>query len=230
MLSSEERSRIEVEEVFRQEVRRQLEAKMPTPSRGQKLWKVLNSSFSVWFLSSVVIASLTWAVATYERSRSEQAQRTEHQKRLNTEIGFRIENGINGLLADEERMQLGIKLSRFWIYNDGLNYLNNRVIASYTARPYPPPEQVDYSVYPEYRDRKFRSLLYELRSVAHTSTAVALRDADIQYKNLEDITSTAQVVEERPQTTSNVATIEDAEKVLQILRRLQANAFWRAGE
>lgn len=129
-------------------------------------------------------------------------------------------------MADEERMQLGIKLSQFWIYNDGLSYLNNRVLYRETA----PPEQVDYSVYPEYRDRKFRSLLYELRSVAHTSTAVALRDADIQYKNLEDITSTAQVVEERPQTTSNVATIEDAEKVLQILRRLQANAFWRAGE
>jgi hypothetical protein len=108
------------------------------------------------------------------------------------------------------------------VYNDGLNYLDNRVFYRGGAAP----EQIDYSVYSEYRDRKFRSLLFELKSVLDTSATPALRDANARYMELLDVTSVAQVAAEqaRPQN----ATIEDGEKTLQILRKLEANELWRS--
>jgi len=216
MLSSEEKSRIRAEEVFRQEVRRELEAGSTPRSRGQKLWTLLNSSFALWFLSSVVIASLTGIVTTYERTHNEQAQKADRQTRLTTEIGFRVENGVSAVLADEQRIRAGEALSPFDVYGDGLNYLDNRVF----YRGGTNPEQIDYSVYAEYRDRKFRSLLVELKSVADKSAIPALVDADAQYMELFDLTSAAQVAAEQRQTTKN-ATIDDGEKTLQILRRIR---------
>jgi hypothetical protein len=222
--SGEEKSRIRAEEVFRQEVCRELEARSTPPSRGRNLWALLNSSFVLWFLSSVVIASLTGIVTIYERTHSEQAQKADHQTRLTTEIGFRVENGVSALLADERRIRSGEVWSPFDVYADGLNYLDNRVF----YRGGGAPEQIDYSVYAEYHDRKFRSLLFELRSVVGKSATPELGDANDRYMELFDLTSVAQVAAEQPNAKS--ATIEVAENTLQILQKLKANELWRPRE
>jgi hypothetical protein len=222
MLSAQEKRRIRAEEVFRLEVRRELEARSAPRSRGAGLWALLNSSFALWFLSSVVIASLTAAVANYERTHSEQVQKEDRLTRLTTEIGFRVENGVSALASDQRRIQAGGTLSPFDVYVDGLNYLDNRVF----YRGGSTPEQIDYSVYAEYRDRKFRSLLVDLRNVAGRPAAAALNDANALYMELFDLTAAAQVAAEQSQTAKN-ATIEDGEKTLTILRKLATNELWR---
>jgi hypothetical protein len=221
MLSSEEKSRIRAEEVFRQEIRRELEARSVPPSCGRKVWTLLNSSFALWFLSSVVIAGLTGIVTTNERTHSVQAQKADHQTRLTTEIGFRVGNGVNALLTDEQRIRAGEALSTFDVYNEGLNYLDNRVFYRGGASP----EQIDYSVYAEYRDRKFRSLLFELKTAVDTSAIPELAHANARYMEVFELTSAAQVAAEQPRPQN--ATIEDGEKTLQILRKLEANELWR---
>jgi hypothetical protein len=58
MLSDEQETRIREEEIFRQEVRNELGSQKPAASPGGKFWKFLNSSFALWFLSSVFLGSL----------------------------------------------------------------------------------------------------------------------------------------------------------------------------
>src|SRR5687767_15977276 len=101
MLSEERRQQISAEEVFRNEVRRSLEAK-PTPqSGGAHTWTLLNSSFPLSVLSTLVVGTITGLYTRYETRtaeevrkqesvESEAARRRELVRDLDIEIGNRI--------------------------------------------------------------------------------------------------------------------------------------------
>ena len=57
MLSEMDKSRIRAEEIYRQEVRSEINNQSKTKSN--KIWVFLNSGFSLWFLSSILIAGGT---------------------------------------------------------------------------------------------------------------------------------------------------------------------------
>jgi hypothetical protein len=120
MLLEEEKNRIRAEEVFRQEVRREIETGMAKQSTGKQFWSVLNSSFALWFLSSVVIASLTTVVTMYQKSHSEQMQKTDIQRRLNMEISSRIAEGLVALHLDQKRIEGGKAFFASAISNEAL--------------------------------------------------------------------------------------------------------------
>jgi hypothetical protein len=61
MLTPEDQTRIRKEEIFRAEVRERLAA---DAARGaSRLWKFVNTSFGVWFLSAVVLGGLSWLLS-----------------------------------------------------------------------------------------------------------------------------------------------------------------------
>jgi hypothetical protein len=94
VLSEEERERIRAEEIFREEVRRQLVAKTP-PKRGfwksgwQLMCQFMNSSFGIWLLSTVVVGAVTFEYTkNLEQSKAAESARDTVQ-RLNVELSRR---------------------------------------------------------------------------------------------------------------------------------------------
>lgn len=179
MLTEEEKKHIREEEIFRHEVRQQLEARPPDRSRWKTVWSALNSAFVLWLLGAVVVAGLAGLFARYQEGRAEAAQRTATERRLNTEIGSRIADGLVGLRLWGERIEAGLGPNTLpsWIYGEALSYLNNRVTNEGT--------KYDFSVYPNYKERGLPALLVELSVVAEHSRLPELSKALADYKQLE---------------------------------------------
>lgn len=85
MLTTEEKARIRSEEIFRAEIRNELGPK-PAPvshvSFKKKLWEFLNSTFGLWFLSSVILAGVAnW----YTNKQAEIRENEKRQERAQLE-------------------------------------------------------------------------------------------------------------------------------------------------
>lgn len=220
MLLEENKTRIRAEEIFRQEVRREIESRKTEHSRGKQFWSLLNSSFALWFLSSVVLASLTAAITMHQRSHADQMQKAEVQRRLNTEIGSRVAEGLVALRLDLKRIESGKKYFAGSIYTEAASYLDNRVTDG--------QKSLDVSIYPEYQKRGFRSLIFELGGVVEQSAFPMLRDAQANYKRLIDLSDQASVEEDysQPPPDKNV-TRAAILKSIETLEHLQDNSFWQ---
>jgi len=180
-LTEEDRVRIRAEEVFRQEIRRELEASKPRPSRREQLWLLVNSSFALWFLSSVVVAALGAAYARHQTSRIEQARRIEISRRLDTEISNRIDEALIGSRINGARIEKGESYSPRAVYIDAIGYLDNFFINN-------PSNPRDFSIYPDYRSRNLRSLIFELSTIVDSSEVPDLREALGCYEQLSELT------------------------------------------
>lgn len=205
MLTEEGKIRIRDEEVFRTEVLRELEANKPR-SRPERLWALLNSSFALWFLSSVVLASLTTALTYYQSKRSEQLKMSEIEKRLDTEISSRIALAQRGASLDKERIAVHNEYLPEAIYQNVQSYLDNSFVTGSSNR-------LDFSIYPEYEKRTFRSLVFELRSIADPSARTELTDTLAVYERLLDLGS-------RTSAKGEKATQQTVESALKLLEQL----------
>ncbi len=91
VLTEREKGKIRAEETFRFELHKQLKAKTNSGrSKRERVWSVLNSSFILWILSSVVLSSLTAGYTFYSNRRAKAEERSKLEYRLNTEISYRI--------------------------------------------------------------------------------------------------------------------------------------------
>jgi hypothetical protein len=182
MLEDREKKEIRAEEIFRAEVRRELEASRPRLSRSERLWALLNSSFALWLLSSVVLAGLTALVTSYHTNRSEELRREETARRLVTEINNRIEEALDALDLDEAGISKGETYVPKDVYTNVVYFLNNRHLAD-------PTSLQDFSIYPDYRSRTFRSLIVELMTTQQRIEQAQLRTALAGFKQLVDLAS-----------------------------------------
>jgi hypothetical protein len=182
MLSEEEKSRIRSEEIFRLEVSRELEAARSIASPSRRFWSLLNSSFALWFLSSVVLASLTGWFANYESRRNEENKKVETVRRLDTEIANRMSQALAGLHLDEQRIKQHPTFPPMAIYGNIVLYLDNSFAHNHS-------NPRDFSIYPEYRNRSFRSLTIELNSLVDSSARIDLKEALAAYEELADLAS-----------------------------------------
>ena len=215
-LSAQDKARIRAEEIFRDEVRRQIEADKGKNSAQDNLWSILNSSFAVWFLSSVVVAGITAAFARYQKIHSARIQKNDIQRRLQTEIGSRIAEGCIAMRLDLKRIDKG---QTFWatsIYNEALSYLDNQVKDDTNI--------LDFSSYPEYRFRKLRSLLFELTSVAEKSSHTQLAATKEGYTKLIDLADTTAMGEDYSKSPDKSVSLDAVKKAIDILEGLQANS------
>jgi hypothetical protein len=220
MLLEEEKDRIRAEEIFRHEVHEKIEAEAPKHSRGKRLWSLLNSSFALWFLSSVVLSGLTGAVTWYQRWNNERLRRAEVERRLNVEISSRIFDGLDELRLDQKRIENGSIIPVLTGYMYGVNYLDNRV--TYNTETY------DFSVYPEYKQRKFRSLIFELSEVVNPSALPALRNAEANYRQLVNLAGQETLRNNESQPFDKSASLDAIKNSNDILEQLQKSPLWHA--
>ncbi|MFY9852759.1 MAG: hypothetical protein WAK26_02640 [Terracidiphilus sp.] len=221
MLREEEKDRIRAEEIFRHEVRQKIETEATRHSRGKRLWSLLNSSFALWFLSSVVLGGLTAAVTSYQRSNNERLRRAEVERRLNIEISSRIFDALDALRLEQIQIENGRKTLVLSVYMDAINYLDSRVTDD--------NKEYDFSVYPEYKQRKFRSLIFELSEVVDPSALPALRDAEANYRKLESLSEQENNqgnYDSKPFDKS--ASLDAVKKSNDILEQLQKSPRWSA--
>ena len=219
MLTDDEKARIRAEEIFRLEVSRELAASKPRRSPLERAWAFLNSSLGLWVLSSIVLAALTTAFAHYQSNREEQARKAELERRLDTEISSRISSSLAGLRLDKVRIEQGERYQPEWIYSTAQSYLDNFFITD-------PSSRRDFSVYPDYQNRTFRSLVFELRAAVDSPVRQELTTVLAAYEELLNLGS----VESTPaqKTPGKDESLEAVKNAVELLdHRLTINR-WRS--
>jgi hypothetical protein len=113
LLTPEEKARIKSEELLRAEIRKELAPPPSSPASEtllQKSWKILNSTFAIWALSTVVVAGIThWyndqqekaqaALAKESQDQADERKRLENYQRVALEIAFRFSSTMARLKA-----------------------------------------------------------------------------------------------------------------------------------
>src|SRR5215469_14730538 len=150
MLTDEERERLKAEEIFRDEIRRQLEANREPTSRRAKLIRSLNTPFVLWALSSVLVGTFGWTFSKFEASRTTQLANHQTERTLDTEISCRLQEAISTLDSLEGKVRGGE-----WSFSEG--YIYNQAIATTSGE--------NSAIFPEYASRSCPSLMIELRSL-----------------------------------------------------------------
>lgn len=86
MLPEEVKQQIRLEELYRDEVRRELNTK-----KKNKYWEFINSSFGIWLLSSVVIALITWGYTQISQSIADSRKNRTELRKYDIEIEGRFQ-------------------------------------------------------------------------------------------------------------------------------------------
>lgn len=206
MLTDARKHQIRAEEIFRLEVRRELEAAERPPSVWQRSWELLNSSFVLWLLSSVVLAGAGALYTEHQNNHNEDLRKMLIREHLNTEIGNRLAEALSGLRTDINDIKHGTSYKEQDMANFTVEYLDNFFVTDAT-------NPRDFSAYPEYRNRSFRSLAIELSSVADEADLASLRDAMGAYEEMRDIASAAGA-SQIPAQADSLAAAEKLEKLL----------------
>jgi hypothetical protein len=182
MLTEEAKIRIRLEEEYRLNIRRELESATVGKTRQSKTWALLNSSFALWFLSTIVLGLITWAYSSYTNRLAGQSAEAERIRHLDLEISGRI--SAVPITLDIWGSDVRIRGDRLYslsgIYLGVASILDNdRLDASGNRH--------DDSQFPEYRERHFTSLLVERLSTAdavHREYLLKARDGYKQFYRL----------------------------------------------
>ena len=148
MLSRRDKQRIHSEEIYRNEIRQQLDKK-EKPSAKTKLWTFLNSTFGLWLLSTVAVGFITWSYTEWTKNKTEKSGKAELIRKLDSEITGRIsflEASLN-----KNDIVLGV-------FFDSLYKFFNRN-----------KDSNEDTVFEEFNNRNMRSLLIELSQIVPES-------------------------------------------------------------
>ena len=110
---------------------------------------------------------------------SSESTKADLRLRLASEVGNRIRQALDSLERDELTLKAGGNpyLSKD-IYGNVVRYLNNSF----------PGENLqnltDFSLYPEYRDRKFESLVIDLMAIEHRQQQAQLKQTLVSFHDL----------------------------------------------
>lgn len=103
MLRNIDRKRIYQEEVYRHEVRAQLDRTDQKNNKvGGKIWTFVNSAFSLWFLSSVVVGIFSFSYAKWDKRRElerEQRERAAFVEQENIQRARKLDAEISSRLT-----------------------------------------------------------------------------------------------------------------------------------
>lgn len=104
MLSDSEKEKIEAQEVFRQEIRSDLEKKQ----RSSGLWKFLNSAFGIFLLSSVVVGGISFSYKEWKNVKDAE-EKLEQKNERNTQIRSRLRAETVVRLGTIHKLKSGAK-------------------------------------------------------------------------------------------------------------------------
>lgn len=89
-LTPERKLEIELEESYRHAVRERLKTPVQGKKPESKIWKILNSHFVLFLLSSVVLAGITKGTTSFLSSLESDRQRIQKSRMLYAEASYRI--------------------------------------------------------------------------------------------------------------------------------------------
>jgi hypothetical protein len=127
---------------------------------SERIWRVLNSAFILWLLSTGAVWLISRAYASWEESTGTR----ELVRRLDLEIGSRIRM-FDGALGNVKTADQFYTLLVFF------------------DRPYRAP------IFPEFEDRSLRSLVWELQSLVPESERPTIRNAFRSIQQIVDIST-----------------------------------------
>lgn len=164
-LTPEEIVRIKQEEVLRAEIRKELALSPPQATEEgwlQILWKFLNSTFGIWLLSTVVVASVAHFYDKQQTAyRETEAQRKEQEaesrrtreiyERVALEVSYRFSSTMAKLKAASTK------------YGQRLDAESQGAISEAFDPLYKPAAEGNPPLYPEYGAYSGLALIAELR-------------------------------------------------------------------
>lgn len=106
-------------------------------------WKILNSPFVIWFLSSAIITTISWTYTNWKSNEASKALNNENIRKLDYEI-------LN-------RIQYIESTFKYLVTSEKNEFEKNEVIIRFFSCPNFP-----WTLYIEYKDRNLKSLLMEL--------------------------------------------------------------------
>ncbi|MBX7221599.1 MAG: hypothetical protein K1Y36_16735 [Blastocatellia bacterium] len=125
MLNDDEKTRIQLEEQYRHEVRQTLGGAGEKPKRKGLLWEFFNSSLGIWFLSTCVVGAISFFYNVHQNNeklaREQQAateRREIEEKQVKAQIINRNANLVITLLpylasADDKQRNLALAVSGY---------------------------------------------------------------------------------------------------------------------
>lgn len=143
MLSEEEKAKIKAEEIFRQAVRAELERQRQPEkeSSSKKLWRVLNSSFGLWFLSTIVLGIVVTGYTKWQEKLWAAKRDQQTIMQIDIEVALRLNHFRSTINNSVSQKQFVAALA-------ALEKSSNDLFSIYS--------------FPEYERRSVQALLIEL--------------------------------------------------------------------
>ncbi|MGB7745982.1 MAG: hypothetical protein WBN75_01675 [Verrucomicrobiia bacterium] len=185
-LTGAQRAGIRAEEIYRSEVRQELDAKADeAKSSTDRLWTALNSSFVLWLLSSVVVSGIAAGYTGWQNHHAKTKANRELIEKLDTEISNRIYEALGATRSYEGSIRNNSFSEPKAYYSLMLNYLNNN---------FPPAYGPDFSIFPDLKACGFRSvvtMLYDSlqSSPANRKKAAELKEVLVIYEKFANLGS-----------------------------------------
>ena len=157
MLTEEQKRQIREEEIFRDEIRSEVSTSESARGFKIKLWMFLNSSFGIWFLSSVLVTSAVAGYQWLEQYNYRSAESRKQASYIDLEIHARSNRALEALRNAETNNDISNAIGRL---DEGS------------------------SIFPQYQDRKMLSLIQEQIVLVPNSEKQELREARDQIPEL----------------------------------------------
>jgi hypothetical protein len=138
MLTKEQKELIRQEEIFRNEIRQELDLKKKPRTWRQKLSAFFNTGFGLWLLSRILVGRLTFGYSWLQNRWAQEKQKDEQFDRVNMEIIIRISD-----------------------FKASLDHVTDSKSLHEALRNLDDPSQPKYGkgVFPDFKERTFKSLL-----------------------------------------------------------------------
>lgn len=149
MITDEEKQKIKLEEIFRDEIRKKLSEKERS-SFSHKIWKFINSPLGLWLLSTVLVGLVVYFYDNNKLQNQIIANNTATLHKLETEISNRLQQ-FRVALENQDP-------SKIYYQKDELAYMIDGTLISDGSLSREKP----IYIFPEYKERTMNSLLYEI--------------------------------------------------------------------
>ncbi|HEV2175784.1 MAG TPA: hypothetical protein VGW33_01050 [Terriglobia bacterium] len=163
---------------------------------------------------------MTTAFTYYQNRRGERIKKIEIERRLDVEISNRMSSALARLRVDQQDIGQGRLYAPAAVYGDVASYLDNSFLND-------PKDPQDFSIYPEYQKRSFRSLVFELSTIVDPSSLPELREAVVGYIRFKDLASVQNAMppEAAEARRESAEAVDDSMKFLDGLMKDR----WRSG-
>jgi hypothetical protein len=186
VLTPQDKERILHEEMYRREVKAQLEKDNGGKKGGNLVWTFLNSPFFLWFLSSVVLAGISYYYTNRDERKTLAREQRAAIRKLDAEISNRLMYFVNSIQFKKSPDK------------KVFTFVHEPPIVKDSVRGIEDPTATGYkvNVFPEYAGRSLRSLLIDLVDMIPDQEKPEIEEAYKQIVFLQSVYLRAKQIED----------------------------------